>query len=501
MLLSTRDVLLAAATRALMLQCAATRLFLPNGDEVQPQDHHALRDGSVLYVSCGEAWRPPSVKALPLELPTSTANSSTSLALVDDLRRQVQLLTRQLDAARLSSRSEMASGVGRGSVAAQAGAPLLPEVRVYQPPACNVELERQVSTSLHACDYGQSFGCHQTTTWLAPRKVWVSGGCRGMFRCGHGEALFPCGRDGLWQGMRNCTCPRRPRRPDLCPVGTGSPEAELLLWKQRGVPGVWEDRVWPVSRHGCSEKALESEDAKITPTECIVVHSRRLIFTLVWKTGTQTLTDFAECAFGRGVKIQKSYKAASACMSVPKDYTHVAVVRDPLERFVSGYSEFLQRVQWRQHYSVTYRGHKNSSENIWARVPMQFRAEWGMEASNETAMGRFLRFVNASRCNSEGAMAHVATQSWYLRDRPVDMIYRTTNLSSQLAAAFGAPHCVPKRKVNSRHHPPGSISESRYWQTLSSDAAVSRSLCEMYLQDIVCLHPTRAGLCAPTAFG
>ena len=360
---------------------------------------------------------------------------------------------------------------------------------------CTLELDRQTKDATRPCVLGKTFGCHAVQSGgggpsPAARVTWVRNGCRGMFRCGPAEKLFKCGMRSLGD-RAECTCPPH-ESSTLCPAGTGSPHAEQVLLRQRGATaGVWEDRVWAESRAGCNESEIGSHLQRQTPYECIVVPSRQLIISLVWKTGTKSLAAFAKCAFGAarangttGARVYIGGSAAGFCAKTPLHYKHVAVVRDPLERFLSGYDEFLNRVAWK----ILPRDLNRWSWGGWASHGSD--KNWlsgGKDSASRLA--RFLRFVNASRCHSEGSYGHVATQSWFLRERRVDVLLRKESLDADLVAHFGAPHCVRDKALNSRHNTEYTLSEERYWSTLRQNTQVRRALCKMYLQDLVCLHP------------
>ena len=302
----------------------------------------------------------------------------------------------------------------------------------------------------------------------------------------------------------------------LCPDGTGG---------RHGAPHglsplhlrypTWEDRVWPTSGQSCglrvdwrcrarslsSGECIASDDAawrrakgnhptlpQLANRACVVVPSARLLFSMVWKTGTRTLLSFLKCAFGKErvhhftFEVVGAANASSPCERVPPDYLHVAGVREPFARFLSGYREFLRR---------SHTPHPPGLVRSTVSIPDASRY-----AAAQSAEARFAMFVHESRCRTYDAWAHVASQSWFVRKRRVDIFLRTERLSTDLVAAFGAPHCVPTARANAHSSESAAmLSEARYYAMLRSDArGVRTTLCAMMAQDIACLFCGRAAI-------
>lgn len=305
----------------------------------------------------------------------------------------------------------------------------------------------------------------------------------------------------------------------ICPLGLGGgglspPRGVGSSARPRAHYSAWEDRVWPASTHGCglrerwtcrnfssTGECLFSEDRgwlqaagdppQLANSACVVVPARRLLFSIVWKTGTRTLLAFLRCAFGQAHVVHYPFEQVGAalgdhpCERVPADYLHVAGVREPFDRFLSGYREFVLR---------TATPHRPGA--IRSTVSTVDSARYHATATPRlyTAQ-RFLQFVAESSCRTRDAWAHVASQSWFIRRRRVDIFLRTEELGGDLVRAFGSPQCVPRSRVN--HHAgivDGVLSESSYYDMLRKSKPLRRALCTRMAQDILCLFCGRAAV-------
>ena len=208
--------------------------------------------------------------------------------------------------------------------------------------------------------------------------------------------------------------------------------------------------------------------------ECVIIPSRRLYISLVWKSASTLLREFLKCAFGWNVTISQNTKAA--CLQAPPSYRHLAIVRDPFERFLSGYLEFLSRAK----SGCSCRGTGVPRPSVWNQAENRSSAERDRD---------LLKFARTSRCQHAAAWAHVASQSWFLRTRPVDtLLHVSGRLGEDLVEEFGSPQCLTASNV-SREPSALGVDEATYHKLLREHEPLRRGLCERYVQDIVCLRP------------
>lgn len=203
--------------------------------------------------------------------------------------------------------------------------------------------------------------------------------------------------------------------------------------------------------------------------ECIVISDQKLIFPLVWKAGTTSLTVFAKCMKGtRHVITTGGEEERLACEHVPPDWHMVALVRqDGAMRYLSGYIEFLFRNQ---------------------RYPR----------AGETAQATFRRFAREATHTSHLWWAHVWPQVDFLRAhrRPVKHVVYTEAFADGITALLGPTgnhtECAYGDKRNSRANPKkrkvvGYLTEAEFEEVLRLDVGTRRAVCSMLTTDAACL--------------
>lgn len=152
--------------------------------------------------------------------------------------------------------------------------------------------------------------------------------------------------------------------------------------------------------------------------ECVVDRSRRILASLNWKAGTRSLIALMKCASPKAgeVDVHLGVGAPGACAKVPRSYLHLMTVRDPYERFLSGFDEVLRReARW---------------DSQWIADP------------NRTMRA----FATTVEGNQRGWLAHVTPQYRFACKRPLDAVfYRLEDLADLLRARQCVRHLNRKR--------------------------------------------------------
>ena len=281
------------------------------------------------------------------------------------------------------------------------------------------------------------------------------------------------------------------RGPGPCPVGTGGGGTEALL-RHLGVPPgtTYEDGRWPfvqrcnetrTKRSSVPDRWLDSPGA--AATECILVPSQRLYVSLVWKAGTATLGRFFKCAFPDTTVhlLGQTEEQTKACSRAPRSWKHLATTRSPFERFLSAYNEFVERAR-----NDTAAPWVSSTHNP-ASVPVFDRRRYTRHCrGHQCAVKRFVAFVQESACRTDRAWAHAATQSFFMRGRPVDLLLPTSKLSDALPHHFGHENCVPNSTAH-LYAKENWLTQESFAGLLNQSSDLLRTLCKRYAQDLLCL--------------
>ena len=119
--------------------------------------------------------------------------------------------------------------------------------------ACSVELLRQRSSA--TCKVNESFGCHPNG-----KQIWLRRGCRGLFRCGTGDA-FPCPSRARFRpnaASYHCHCDRRSPPDRVSTWGfnatdVGSRASSAAWVRDKHLETVFVD---PISNRSCGSQIL-----------------------------------------------------------------------------------------------------------------------------------------------------------------------------------------------------------------------------------------------------
>ncbi|KAJ1632900.1 hypothetical protein T492DRAFT_1143077, partial [Pavlovales sp. CCMP2436] len=221
-------------------------------------------------------------------------------------------------------------------------------------------------------------------------------------------------------GYRNCPPASAPGR--LCPAGTGelasdanfrwlfnvSDEADL-----RTMLGVHEDHKWgdtaPITQ--CGVRGVRREWGKVS---CAVVPSQKLYFAQIYKSGTRSLLKHLSCLHpGKGelrLHAARKENRLQNCRRYAADFKHIAVVREPLERYVSAFLQIITGA-W---YEKSQRDSKRDFDQ------------------------EFLAFTALARCHHDGDLIHSGSMAWLVRQRPVTQVIHLPDLGATMARDFDA---------------------------------------------------------------
>lgn len=268
-----------------------------------------------------------------------------------------------------------------------------------------------------------------------------------------------------------------------CPRGTGDALAEAKL-QRLGYPPqtVYEDHTWHPSK--CAQPARRGD---WETSECILVPSERLVFQLVWKAGTHSLHNFLQCSYGKREAIRcigSMKEGVQPCLRAPLNFTSVAIVRGGIfSRHYSAYMEVVGRDKA-----------KGEQNDRWR--------------SSEPA--GYLDLVERLRCTHTGWHAHTASQSSFVRARPVDALFELREAPTALPAflasrANASGQSEDAARIRRCEWPHANNADSDqllrtdwikkgkgldkggFYALLRNNSDLQRTLCDWYAQDLLCL--------------
>lgn len=263
---------------------------------------------------------------------------------------------------------------------------------------------------------------------------------------------------GLWPRPSHCSAPHGPRPPrpvrDV-PPGTCEPDG-LTCDKYR------------VSRR------------------------YRFVWHHVWKGGTTSLSPYLSCNMD-ALPVPGLLRALPAPLP---GYLHVGTAREPLKRFISAFQEVYSRVRLKPRGCL----HRNVP---WMRVAMGGN-ESGCAPADEPLpaaqlLSIFRQFVRDVQCSWHFPnVEHLYTQSLFLGGntsvpQPVDLLLRLESLDAdieRLKHAVGyrqADTCPLRSERVAADKPRGVPSQPSLRALLESDPALLQDVCNVYMQDYLCL--------------
>jgi hypothetical protein len=237
---------------------------------------------------------------------------------------------------------------------------------------------------------------------------------------------------------------------------------------------VYEDHQW-ANVNACRRDPRHALGNDYFIVSCVVVPSARLYFSLVYKAGTRSLLRHLRCLFPDATEYSgHRERRLLRCSRVPANYTHVAVVREPFERLISGYLQLITLGRW-------------------------------MERSRAAFEQTFYDALRVGSCRHDGDWAHMASQALLVRQRRVDRLVLLPDLASALSEPRFDPHgraasCNLTKAVNrldERLDNPkliaGDLVRSHpvegYFQKLRrSHPLLLLRACQWYLQDYECIY-------------
>ena len=229
-----------------------------------------------------------------------------------------------------------------------------------------------------------------------------------------------------------------------------------------------------------------------------VSRAYRFVWHHVWKGGTTSLSPYLSCNFD-------AMPAAGLLRRLPAPlpgYLHVGTAREPLHRFVSAFQEVYSRL--RLHPSGARCVHRNVP---WLRQAMRSAGDAsgsGCAAADAPPPDEELRallrhFVADLECSVRyPTVEHLYTQSLFLGGnttvpQPVDMLLRLETLPADVAAlkaAVGyatADACPLKSERVAAQKPRAVPASPRVRQMLEAEPGLLQAVCNVYVQDFVCL--------------
>ena len=239
----------------------------------------------------------------------------------------------------------------------------------------------------------------------------------------------------------------------------------------------------------------------------------RFVWHHVWKGGTTSLSPYLSCNMD-ALPVAGLLRALPAPLP---GYLQVGTAREPLQRFLSAFQEVYSRVRLKP------RGARCVHRNVpWLRVAMRASGNSsggsgsggsgndsgaGACASPDEALPpaqlrlifrAFVRDVECARRFPNGE--HLYSQSLFLGGntsvpQPIDLLLRLETLSQDLAtlkAAVGygaatADVCPLKAERVAAQKPRGVPSAAALRTLLEHDPALMQTVCNIYMQDFVCL--------------
>jgi len=320
------------------------------------------------------------------------------------------------------------------------------------------------------------------------------------------DKSYPCGNSGPYRfhnhlgralhDVKTQGFETTKKAMSVCPEGTGK-AASLTVLQGLGVShgSVFEDGTWGRVISKCP-KGVTFMDNEPDPwdvstgyedQECVIVPSKGLFFSLVWKAGSRSLIEFIKCA-APDAEINTGPENTHKCRKASKGLKHIAVVREDIfERYFSGYKEILFRV-WRGRQLVKASGAKNERKRA---------ASTKASAYFSSDVSSFERFVEYTDClPAKRKWAHLASQSYFLRKRPVDILVKTESMETVIGQLLGYTYhestdCTMKTKNAGKGHQKKSelgISKTQFNDLLAANLnGIRDRLCRRYMQDIYCL--------------
>ena len=285
----------------------------------------------------------------------------------------------------------------------------------------------------------------------------------------------------------------------------------------------FESGMWPRPAHCFSQRGPPRLVHDVPPGTCEpngracdkyrISRRFRFVWHHVWKGGTTSLSPYLSCNMD-ALPVAGLLRALPAPLP---GYLQVGTAREPLQRFLSGFQEVYSRVRLKP------RGARCVHRNVpWLRVAMRASGNSsggsgsggsgndsgaGACASPDEALPtaqlrriftQFVRDVECARHFPNGQ--HLYSQSLFLGGntsvpQPIDMLLRLESISEDLAtlkAAVGygaatADLCPLREERVAAQKPRGVPSAAALRALLEQDPALMQTVCNIYMQDFVCL--------------
>ena len=218
----------------------------------------------------------------------------------------------------------------------------------------------------------------------------------------------------------------------------------------------------------------------------------RFVWHHVWKGGTTSLSPYLSCNMD-ALPVPGLLRALPAPLP---GYLQVGTAREPLKRFISAFQEVYSRVRLKPRGCL----HRNVP---WLRVAMGGN-ESGCAPADEPLpaaqlLSIFRQFVRDVQCSWHFPnVEHLYTQSLFLGGntsvpQPVDLLLRLESLDDdieRLKRAVGyrqADTCPLRSERVAADKPRGVPSQPSLRALLEADPALLQDVCNVYMQDYLCL--------------
>lgn len=229
-------------------------------------------------------------------------------------------------------------------------------------------------------------------------------------------------------------------------------------------------------RKSCIQKYTKNR-GRLDVSPRVQLHQENLQFVLMPKCGSSTLKKLLEQQF-RGARIGLG--------DIRSSTVHVAFVRDPYERLLSGYGEYMSRARFARRTILPTEDRQRlpAVQEFLTMVP-EAPAQWpeaGMLAA-------FEKFVDQWYDPTDPPDRHISSQCFFLRDADrFDFVGRVENMTSHWCrlrenyTAMPRDTCLSASRLHAR---PSRKSRKRMTFPLSGER--KRRFCEFVRCDIECL--------------
>ena len=279
---------------------------------------------------------------------------------------------------------------------------------------------------------------------------------------------------------------------------------------------MYEDHTWHPSK--CAQPARRGD---WETSECILVPSERLVFQLVWKAGTHSLHNFLQCSYGKREAIRcigSMKEGVQPCLRAPLNFTSETMPLPPLPPIAPAHRanrtpRVLTRVA-----SVLLAGVAIVRGGIFSRHYSAYMEVVGRDKAKGEQNDRwrssepagYLDLVERLRCTHTGWHAHTASQSSFVRARPVDALFELREAPTALPAflasranASGQSEDAARIRRGEWPHANNADSDQLlrtdwikkgkgldkggFYALLRNNSDLQRTLCDWYAQDLLCL--------------